>query len=213
MKCGLHVVNTSLLPSAGQTFSLKTCRFRANGNERSWVSSLCIITFLHLERSRFTKTRVSVSLPAPHPKAQTQSASNDCFIDEARVRSLEQACDISGPNQLQSGGGEPERQRWGGWGGSRIRGQTFTTNHQRSSSGKGATATSHPVHFPFTGSTRRHWSDGSNRGGGGGASPPFHYSRPRCFVFLLHPPTLSLMSLRHGRPLITAHFLTATPFS
>lgn len=44
-----------------------------------------------------------------HLKTQTQSASNDCFIDEARVHSLTQACNIHRPNQLQSGGEEPER--------------------------------------------------------------------------------------------------------
>ena len=43
------------------------------------------------------------------PTAQTQSASNGCFIDEARVYSLARACSIHRPNQLQSGGEELER--------------------------------------------------------------------------------------------------------
>lgn len=34
-------------------------------------------------------------------QAQTQSASNDCFIDEARVYSLTQACNNYKPNQLE----------------------------------------------------------------------------------------------------------------
>lgn len=36
-------------------------------------------------------------------QAQTQSASNDCFIDEARVYSLTQACNNYKPNQLERG--------------------------------------------------------------------------------------------------------------
>lgn len=36
-------------------------------------------------------------------QTQTQSASNDCFIDEARVYSLTQACNNYRPNQLERG--------------------------------------------------------------------------------------------------------------
>lgn len=35
-------------------------------------------------------------------QAKTQSASNDCFIDEARVYSLAQACNNYRPNQLKN---------------------------------------------------------------------------------------------------------------
>lgn len=53
--------------------------------------------------------RSSFSSSCLHLNAQTQSTSNDCFIDEARVYSFTQACNLHRPNQLQSGGGAPER--------------------------------------------------------------------------------------------------------
>lgn len=44
-------------------------------------------------------------------QAQTQSASNDCFIDEARVYSLTQACNNYGPNQLEREGEDKKKQK------------------------------------------------------------------------------------------------------
>jgi len=46
-------------------------------------------------------------------QAQTQSASNDCFIDEARGYSLTQACNNYRPNQLEKGEKGTEQARNG----------------------------------------------------------------------------------------------------